>query len=556
MTAPVQEGLVDDGSALLEGSAIKGVPTPASIAARMLIPLAAGLAAVTAINDLLASFLPDPPLRIAASILLGAIVACAALIAMLVRPLTRSRADLQVRYQAAVADALRDPLTGLGNHRAFQEELDSQVEHATRYNVPVSLVMIDLDEFKQVNDTGGHASGDQTLASFGRLVSSALRRVDRPFRIGGDEFALLLPHTDADGAYIVARRLLVSALQPLVRDLKVKPVSFSAGVSSMPALAGNRSQLYSQADAALYAAKAAGRTEVMVFDPAEEMGATAAGTSAAMAEVIARNLLRPVFQPIVDLASGTTLGYEGLIRPVAPAPYADPTSLFAAAEASGHLVQLDMACVEAIVAAGARLPDDLFLSVNVTPRTVESPEFSTPVMLSILARNDFPPERLVIELTEHQPIADIEQVRHKLDACRRAGIRLAADDLGAGNAGLRLLSDLRFDVIKVDLGLVQRSSPGARSSAVVESIVAFASRTGALVIGEGVEHEDQVEQLRHLGVTAAQGFLFSRPGPLPAWGAEPRILRVAPEPAPVEPTLSEASLDAWRQSIGLVTPAA
>jgi EAL domain-containing protein (putative c-di-GMP-specific phosphodiesterase class I) len=160
----------------------------------------------------------------------------------------------------------------------------------------------------------------------------------------------------------------------------------------------------------------------------------------------------------------------------------------------------------------------------------------------------------VIELTEHQPIADIERVRHKLETCRRAGMRLAADDLGAGNSGLRLLSDLRFDIVKVDLGLVQRSSPGA--SAVVESIVAFASRTGATVIGEGVEHEDQVEQLTALGVTAAQGYLFSRPGPLPDWGATEaptpvaRVASIAGSP-PVE-----AGMDAWRQSIGLPSPAA
>ena len=545
-----------DRSAPSEGGARTGVPTPASLAARMLIPLTASAAASIAIDTLLIPWQPDVWVRALISVLIGAGMAGVALATMLIRPLTRSRADLQVRYQAAIADALRDPLTGLGNHRAFQEELDSQIEHAIRYKVPVALVLIDLDEFKQVNDSAGHASGDQTLASFGRLVSSVLRRVDRPFRIGGDEFALLLPHTDADGAHILARRLLVSALQPTVRDPKVKPLSFSAGVSSLPDLAGSRALLYSQADAALYAAKRGGRTEVLIFDPSEEVVATAATTSAAIAEVIARKLLRPVFQPIVDLATGETLGYEGLIRPVAPAPYPDPISLFAAAEATGHVVPLDMACVETIVAAGARLPQGVFLSVNLSPRTIEAQEFSTAAMLNILARHNFPPERLVIELTERQPIADLAQVRHKLDTCRRAGMRLAADDLGAGNAGLRLLSDLRFDVVKVDLGLVQRSSPGAPSSAVVESIVAFASRTGALVIGEGVEHEDQVEQLTRLGVTAAQGYLFSRPGPLPDWGAAPRLADILPRHAHVEPLPIDSDLDAWKQSIGLVTPAA
>jgi len=547
---------VTDASVQPEGSTKTGVPSTASMAVRMLIPLTAGAAVSIAAETLLTASLPNSLVRAAASIGLGACLSAFGLAMMLIRPLTRSRADLQVRYQEAVAEALRDPLTGLGNHRAFQEELDSQIENATRYDVPVALVLIDLDEFKQINDSAGHAVGDQTLASFGRLVGSVLRKVDRSFRIGGDEFALLLPHTDADAAHIVARRLLVSALQPNVRDPKVKPLSFSAGISSLPSPAASRTQLYAQADTALHGAKRGGRTEVLVFDPGSAVGATAAGASAAIAEVIEQNLLRPVFQPIVDLASGGTLGYEGLIRPVPPEPYADPASLFAAAEASGHVVPLDLACVEAIVAAAARMPKELFLSVNMSPRTIEAPEFSAPVMLNILARYDFPPDRLIIELTERQPIADLERVRHKLDACRSAGIRLAADDLGSGNSGLRLLSDLHFDVVKVDLGLIQRSSTSAPSSAVVESIVAFASRTGALVIGEGVEHEEQVEQLTQLGVTAAQGYLFSRPGPLPDWAGENPLMRAADHQTRPVAGDEDADLDAWRRKIGLATPAA
>ena len=556
LIAPAQEDFVTDVSVQPVGDAARGVPTAGSMAVRMLIPLVAGAAVSIASESLLTASQPDTLLRGALSVAIGGCLSAFGLTTLLIRPLTRSRADLQVRYQEAVAEALRDPLTGLGNHRAFQEELDSQIENATRYDVPVSLVLIDLDEFKQINDSAGHAAGDQTLASFGRLVRSVLRKVDRPFRIGGDEFALLLPHTDADAAHIVARRLLVSALQPNVRDPKVKPLSFSAGISSMPSPATSRTELYAQADTALHGAKRAGRTEVLVFHPGTEIGATAAGASAAIAEVIEQNLLRPVFQPIVDLGSGGTLGYEGLIRPVPPAPYADPTSLFAAAEASGHVVALDLACVETIVAAAARMPKELFLSVNMSPHTVEAPEFSAPIMLSILARHDFPPDRLIIELTEHQPIADLERVRHKLDSCRSAGIRLAADDLGAGNSGLRLLSDLRFDVVKVDLGLIQRSSTSAPSSAVVESIVAFASRTGALVIGEGVEHEEQVAQLTELGVTAAQGYLFSRPGPLPDWAGETRLKRAVDRQTRPAVGAEDADLDAWRRKIGLATPAA
>jgi diguanylate cyclase (GGDEF)-like protein len=503
---------------------------------------------------LLAYIIPDLALRAVLATGLSVGAAGAMLHRNVVRPLVEDRAELHDRYAAALADALTDPLTGLGNHRAFQEELERQVEQAQRYGVPVSLVLLDLDEFKAVNDENGHAAGDRTLADFGRLMLASLRRVDRPFRIGGDEFAILLPHTDAEGAWVVGRRLLASALQPPLRDQGDTAISFSAGVSTLPELASTREQLYSQADAALYAAKRAGRTDVALFDPAHTAAQPVTGAGGAIAEVIARGQLRPVYQPIVDLDGLAVLGHEGLIRPVAPAPFADPAALFRAAAASGHLVALDMTCIDTIVAGAAGLPPEQFLSVNVSPQTIEAPEFSSAALLGILARHGLRPDRLVLELTEREEIADVDRVRSKLEVCRRAGIRLAADDLGAGNSGLRLLSDLRFDILKVDLTLVQRSSPGAPSEAVVSSVVAFAGRTGALVIGEGIEDSAEAARLSALGVRAGQGFFFGRPGPLGLpetlagfgiSGVAAMAGRAAETPAPMA---------AWRQSIGLPTP--
>ena len=456
----------------------------------------------------------------------------------IVSPLVAVQADLQVRYEAALADALRDQLTGLGNHRAFHEELDRQVEAAQRYGMPLALLLIDLDEFKAV-DGSGHAGGDRTLRGFGNLLVASLRRPDRAFRVGGDEFAVLLPHTDLEGARVVARRLLAQALQPALRVEELAPVSFSGGISALPELAVGRTQLYSQADAALYAAKRGGRTDIVAFDPAieasdpEERGAN----SAAIAEVIARGQLRPVYQPIVALASGRVIGVEGLIRPVAPAPFADPAALFAAAEASGRLTALDLACIETIVAGARSLPAAQFLSLNLSPPTVEAPEFSSAALLSILARHDFSPQRLVVELTEQQAINDPNVVRSRLDACRRAGVRFAADDIGAGNAGLRLLAEISFDVLKVDLSLVQRSAGGGLSSAVLSSVVELATRTGALVVAEGIEYASQLGPLTALGIEAGQGYHLGRPGP---------IEQAVPlgEPAGV-------GMAGWRQSIGL-----
>jgi diguanylate cyclase (GGDEF)-like protein len=531
-------------------AALSAHDTRAGLGVRL--ALALGASALTGIvaNTLLSGSLPDPAIRIVLSASASAALVGVGLFMLVVLPLARSREVLNDRYQAALADALTDPLTGLGNHRAFQEELDRQVEASQRYGVPVSLVIIDLDEFKAINDGKGHAFGDKALAHFGRIVTAGIRRVDRAFRIGGDEFALLLPHTDAQAAKIVTRRLLATSLQPPLRsESDPGSISFSAGISALPELASSRAQLYSQADTAVYAAKRAGRTDVHIFDPGSQPMEDGSGAGMAVAEVIARGWLRPVYQPIIELRSGAVLGVEGLIRPVSPAPFADPASLFAAATASGHLVALDLMCLETIVAGAAQLPSGAFLSVNVSPATIEAPEFSTAALLSILARHGFAPERLVLELTEQQPVTDLERVRLKLDTCRGAGIRLAVDDVGAGNAGLRLLAELSFDVIKVDLTIVQRSASSVASSAVIESVVSLAQRTGAMVVAEGIEYPEQLAQLEQLGIIVGQGFLLGRPGSMPGVD-EPVVMSkpitVAPEVAP-----AAASMSAWRQSIGL-----
>jgi EAL domain-containing protein (putative c-di-GMP-specific phosphodiesterase class I) len=261
-----------------------------------------------------------------------------------------------------------------------------------------------------------------------------------------------------------------------------------------------------------------------------------------VAEVIAHGLLRPVFQPILDLKSGAVVGYEGLIRPVDPAPFADPGELFAAAETSGRLVTLDLRCLELIIGAARGLAAGPFLSVNLSPRTAESPDFGAAALLAILARHGFPPQQLVVELTEQLPIVEMDRVRQKLDALRRAGVRLAADDVGAGNAGLRLLSEIRFDIIKVDLSLVRRSVPDAPSRAVLASVAELATRTSAMVVAEGIEEPAQVAPLLELGITHGQGYHLGRPAGLPTEHA-----------APAQPLAEAISspMRAWRQSIGL-----
>ena len=460
-----------------------------------------------------------------------------------VAPVVATQADLQVRYEAALADALRDPLTGLGNHRAFHEELDRQVAGALRYGLALSLLLIDLDEFKAVNDMRGHAAGDRVLRGFGELMGGALRRADRAFRIGGDEFAVLLPHTDLEGARVVALRLLTQSLEPTLRIGEGEPVSFSGGLSSLPELALGPAELFSQADAALYAAKRGGRTEILMFEPAMEVHDQSGAAISAVVTVLAERRLQAAYQPIVAIPDGRVVGVEGLIRPVAPSPFTTPAQLFAAAEAGGHVRKLDLACIDTIVGGARDLPPDRFLSINLSPSTLEASEFSSGALLAILARHGFAPDRVVIELTEHQQLNDLDLARARMSACRRAGMRFAADDIGAGNAGLRMLSELEFDILKIDLSLVQRSESVGPSSAVIGSVVELAMRTGALVVAEGIERSVQLMPLLRLGITAGQGFYLGRPGPLEQ-GIEP-VTTAMSHTGPV------TGVAAWRQSLGL-----
>jgi diguanylate cyclase (GGDEF)-like protein len=457
----------------------------------------------------------------------AALIALATLLAVLIRWMTHqilrpaaeleaSRVRLHRAYEEVREFALVDGLTGLGNHRSFQEEFEAHLDQARRYRHELSLVLLDLDEFKQVNDAQGHAVGDDLLAEVGRLLLAQIRRADRAFRIGGDEFAILLPHTNADGAAQLARRVLAAGLSVRPAASYARPISFSAGVVSCPEHATNREQLQLYADSAMYRGKRAGRTVVTVVDPALDGERVdeqkRAALSDAVARVIDERALRPVYQPLVHLQTGRVIGFEGLIRPLPGSPFPNPGALFSAAEAGGRIVDLDLACLDAVIAGAIAIPDPLLVTLNVSPRTLEAPEFGAARLVNMLDRAGFPAERVILEVTEREVIHDVSRVLAVLERCRAAGIRIAADDVGAGNAGLRLLSQFRFDVVKIDLSLVQAGTGHATVRAVLSSLVDLARRWGALVVAEGVENQAQLAMAGELAIDAGQGYLLGRPG--------------------------------------------
>jgi len=457
---------------------------------------------------------------------LGFLVACAVVVPIFMGALSRGmlhdverleeeRSRLFELYGQARVDAMIDGLTGLGNHRAFQDELARQTSQALRHETSLALLLVDVDDLKNVNDARGHASGDELLAEIGRIASASLRRHDRAFRVGGDEFAFLLPGADLQRGLEGARHILASALRGGDPAKPIEPFSLSIGVSAFPLPSSDARLLYRHADAALYWCKRHGRTNAVAYDPgrhgisSEE--ASVSDLSGAIGTILAEKALRPVYQPIFSLTTGQPIGYEGLVRPTDKSPIADAGTLFAAAERAGRTVELDMACLEIVADGVGELEPDTYLSVNLSPRTLESELFHPVELTGMFRRRGIAPQQLVVELTEREEVQDLRQLARNAAACRRAGIRLAADDVGAGNAGLRLLSEIHFDIVKVDLSLVQGGILHDPSHAVLRALQELGTRWKATLVAEGVETAEQLAAIRDIGFTAAQGYLLGRP---------------------------------------------
>jgi diguanylate cyclase (GGDEF)-like protein len=464
-----------------------------------------------------------PPLVLFAVVFAGAVILTYSVSRQVVRPaeeLDLAHQRLANLYESARAHALEDSLTSLGNHRAFQEEFDRQLDAVRRYGAAVALVLIDLDDFKTVNDSAGHAVGDGVLLELSALLRGGIRRSDRAFRIGGDEFAVLMPQTTAQEASLVARRLLASCLEPRTGDRFTHAFSFSAGITASPEMGTIRAELLEQADEALYECKRNGRTGIRIHDPARETQRTDAPrllrASGSVVEIVQNRAVRPAYQPLVDLRTGEVVGFEGLVRLVEEAPFSDPASLFVVAEATGRTTELDHMCISAILAGASQLGPRQSIGLNLSPKTVEAPEFSPQPLVNMLAAVGLTPDRAILELTERQGVEEIDRLRDHLVACQAVGFRVAIDDVGAGNSGLRLLSQVHFDIVKIDLSLVQAGARREASLELLRSLADLATRWGANAVAEGLETAAQLRMVRSLGLSEGQGYLLGRPAPVPS----------------------------------------
>ncbi len=399
-------------------------------------------------------------------------------------------------HRLALQRATRDGLTDLPNHRAFEHELAQATAAASRNQDPLVLALLDLDNFKLINDRHGHPQGDALLKRVAAILRDG-RAADRPYRIGGDEFALLMPNTDEQGAQILVKRLN--------RTLGEVDAATSIGVASLRA-GHSAEELRAEGDAALYEAKRRGGKGFVSFEEIRDrVSVTTTSKREAVRALVDEQRLATVFQPIWNFGSRELLGIEALTRPDPSYGLSGPAEAFDIAEQIGCVHELDELCATRALAAATDIPDGALLFVNLAPKTLELDSDGSEWLFSGVERAGLAPDRVVVEVTERLGARTVPVIR-SLDRLRKRGLKLALDDVGTGNAGLEMLRKIGAEYVKLDQSIVAAAATEPNARAVLMAMATFARQTGAFVIAEGVEDEETLEFLR--GVEA----LDARPG--------------------------------------------
>ena len=425
---------------------------------------------------------------------------------------------LQLGREELQHHALHDPLTGLPNRALFMEQLEHVLARARRKATPVSVLYLDLDGFKTVNDTLGHEAGDEVLADVAERLRRALREADTVARLGGDEFGIVLEE-ELQAATSTAQRIVRQFERPWSLSSGYVSVGVSIGIAARTNEEG-LDELLRQADTAMYAAKASGKGRWRVFSP--DLGTGQLTTRSFRAELqhaVEAEEFVVHYQPVMDIVSGFITGVEALVRWNHPERGLLPPSEFLSeAEASGHVVHIDSwvlreACRQ-VRAWQRSVPgaEHLSVHVNLSARGLQNPtlaqEIGEAVRVSGLAPSD-----LVLEITETTLVYDAEAAAIELRKLKDLDVELALDDFGTGFSSLTHLYEFPIDIIKIDRSFIASLGVDARRPELVKALVELGKTLGLLVVAEGVEQAVQLEYLRSIGCERAQGYYFAKPLP-------------------------------------------
>ena len=400
--------------------------------------------------------------------------------------------------------AMTDSLTKLGNRRAFDQRMRAELERAARHQGIVWLALVDVDNFKRVNDENGHQHGDVVLSKLATVLGH-LRAEDSAYRLGGDEFAVVLSDCTAKNARTALDRMRDEASRELFGT------TISIGLAGSRNGAIDSSILQRQADAALYVCKQRGRNVVVSF---EETQRTATDEQQhhvrAVTRLIAEQQLGVAYQPIWDLTRRAILGFEALARPNATYGLSGPQQAFDVASSMGRTHDLDRVCRQAAIAAAQGLPAGALLFLNVSPETLARRDFNPAQLAAELFAVGVAVDRVVLEISERYAGA-LEPVISAASELQRFGFKIALDDTGASDGGLILLQRIRFDFIKIDAAIAARTAGDLAARGIVSAVVALARTTNAYVIVEGIEDRATLDLVRAAGVDGVQGYLVGRP---------------------------------------------
>ena len=415
--------------------------------------------------------------------------------------------------------AEHDPLTDLCNRRKFTEEFEKSLQSAIRYDHNNALLFLDLDQFKDINDTSGHKAGDDLLKAVAKTLNKVTRFTDLVARLGGDEFAILVPETDKEGTQTLAKKILheLSLMQPTYGTVKHK-VSSSIGIVHFPLLDSSIHELLGFADLAMYKAKANGRGTFHTFsadDQTQEQLETRVFWKHQIEEALENNNFVLNFQPIIEIATNKIRHYEVLIRmrDSNTGEIRMPGKFIQIAEESGLIHNIDHYVLRHAMIKLASLQDqgiDTTFAINLSGAVVDDPVV-LPLIKQLIKKHKVNPEKLIFEVTETSAVSNLQQAKKLMEAIKVLGCRFSLDDFGVGFSSFNYMRELPVDIIKIDGIFIKDLDKNADDQLFVKALIDVAKGLGKKTVAEFVETKEILTLLQQYGVDYAQGYYIGRP---------------------------------------------
>ena len=437
------------------------------------------------------------------------------------RPLQRVTLISEVTNQRKARELVNqqanfDPLTDLPNRRLMLDRLDQMIKQSARAQTKLAVIYIDLDKFKDINDSRGHDFGDALLKSVAQRLHEEIRDVDTVSRIGGDEFVILLGQLERpEQADPIVRQILKKLVEPVLIKGQMIYTTASLGVSIYPTDGGDGKTLLLSADQAMYAAKEKGRNGYQYFTTELQLKASyRAGIISELREAITKKQFQLEFQPIIDLSTGEIHHAEALLRwhrstgdVVMPAAFID------IAEESGLIVEIGDWVLQEVLAFLKALGShhNLMIAINVSAAQFNSSKHTSKDWIEWILESGISPERIVLEITERMMLIQTHRVLRKIAVLQEAGCKFSVDDFGTGYSSLASLKNFNFDYLKIDSHFVNSLAPDSMDASLVAAMISMARGLGLESVAEGVETDEQAKLLKEMGCQFAQGYLYSKP---------------------------------------------